>query len=438
MFLKKRSQPRLLLFSALCVLLLVLAFSCGESPTTVDDKSGGGGGMSGSGDIDPGATGSFLLGSVTDSLFAPGYIEIWASNVMFDSATGMVTFDISLTNFTEWPIPPAIHFVITSINPPNIAILDFDGETRDGLPFYDFSDKLGSDNVLDIGETTEPVTAKFHVVQPRSFSIGFRIDLHPMLQGAKIVGVVFRDDNKNGVRDRCKNDGVNTVSQNDRCEPGIPNITVSVDHPLRDGTMITLITRTDQNGEYTFTGFRQGVYKVRVHAPEDRWEITSSNPLLVTLVEGPDGKVQDFYGANFGLYPLFFPGGETLFGPILVGPRSPFGTLVDSTFEDTPSILPVVHHYYLEVMYPPYDNWPVLGVIDTAAAWVNGVQVYSFSQPEPPDSSFNRSALQDSSWFMPELIRLPDGLVHYGENTIRLFADGNDHGVLWYRLFKQH
>ncbi len=435
MFLKKRSQPRLLLFSTLCVLLLVLAFSCGKMPTTVVDKPGGG--MSGSGNIDPGATGSFLLGSVTDSLFAPGYIEVWASNVMFDSATGMVTFDISLTNFTDWPIPPAIHFVITSINPPNIAILDFDGESWDGFPFYDFGDKLGPDNVLNIGETTEPVTAKFHVVQPRSFSIGFRIDLRPMPQGAKIVGVVFRDDDKNGVRNRCKDDSLYTPSQYDRCEPGIPNITVSVERPLRDGTTVTLITRTDQNGEYTFTGFGQGVYKVRVHAPADRWEITSSNPLLVTLVEDPAGKVLDFFGANFGLYPLFQPGGETLFGPILVGPQSPFGTLVDSTFVDTPSILPVIYHYYLAVAYPPYGGMPFVGVIDTAAAWVNGVQVYSFSRPEPPDSSFNPSALQDSSWFRPELIRLPDNLVIYGENKIRLFADGNDHGVLWYRLFKE-
>ena len=47
MFLKIPPQPRLLIFSALCVLLLSLVFSCGEPPTGVEDDPGGGG-MSGS------------------------------------------------------------------------------------------------------------------------------------------------------------------------------------------------------------------------------------------------------------------------------------------------------------------------------------------------------------------------------------------------------
>jgi hypothetical protein len=412
----------MIIFTVLSVLLLALVFSCGEPPTGVKDKPGNGGGMSGSGEIDPGATGSFLLGTVSDSLFAAGYVEVWASNVAFDSATGMVTFDITLKNSTEWPIEPAVHFVITSINPSNIAVVDFDGESSDGFPFYDFSEKLGPDNILEVGETTDPVTAKFHVVHPRSFSIGFRIDLLPQLQGATIAGVVFQDNNKNGVRDRCKDD-----NRNDLCfEPGIPDITVSVDLPMIDGTTVHLITRTDQNGEYSFTGFQQGVYKVWVHAPDNRWEITSPNPLLVTLLQGTDGKVQDFYGANFGLYPLFQPGEETLFGPVLVGPVSPFGTLLDSTFIDPPSVLPVVQYYYLEVAFPLFA-WPIPGVIDTASAWVNDIQVFSYGSPEPPDSIV----------FMPGVIKLPDGLVHYGENKIRLFADGDEHSALMYRVFKK-
>jgi hypothetical protein len=435
MFLKNTPKPRLLLFSTLCVLLLALAFSCGEPPTGVKDDPGGG--MSGSGDIDPGATGSFLLGTVSDSLFAAGYIEVWASNVMLDSSLGIVTFDISLTNFTEWPIVPAIHFVITSISPPDIAVLDFDGETRDRLPYYDFSDMLGPDDVLDIGETTGPVKVKFHVARPRSFSIGFRIDLHPVPQGAKIAGVVFRDMNKNGVRDRCLVCDPAQANLCNRCEPGIPGITVSVPRHLSDGTQVTLITRTDQNGRYMFAGFGQGVYKVSVHPPDGRWEITSSNPLLVTLVEGPDGIVHDFYGANFGLYPLFLPAEETLFGPVLVGPRSRYGTLLDSTFADTPSILPVIQHYFLEVMYPPFERWPVAGIVDTASAWINGVQVFSFSRPEPPDTLSNKFGAQDSSWFVPEIIELPEGLVQYRDNKIRLFTDGSDRAMLWYRVFKK-
>jgi hypothetical protein len=396
--------------------------------------------MTGSGDIDPGASGSFLLGKLMDPNFAAGYIEVWAANVMYDTASGMVSFDLTLTNFTEWPIPPAIHFVITWISPPNIAIVDIDGETRDGFPFYDFSDKLGPDGILDVGESTEPVTARFHTVIPQSFGIGFRIDLAPMPPvGATIEGVVFRDDNRNGVRDRCRDCG--TPASADaychRCEPGIPDITVSVDRLRDDGTMFTMIARTDQDGRYRFTGFDQGVHKIFVHPPVNVFEITSSNPLLVTLIRGPGGEVLSYFDADFGLYPHFTPGGQTLFGPVLVGPMSMHGTLLDSTFVDSLSILPVIHRYFLEVTYPPFERWPIQGVVDTASAWINDVMVYDFSAPDPPDSNWYEPAAADTHFFVPEIIELPEGLIHYGPNQIRLFVDGNDHAVLLFRVFKR-
>ena len=65
----------------LFAMMFVLVCSCDEQPTGVIDVSEGDG-LSGRGDIDPGAGGSFLLGSVSDSTFAPGHIEVWAQHLL--------------------------------------------------------------------------------------------------------------------------------------------------------------------------------------------------------------------------------------------------------------------------------------------------------------------------------------------------------------------
>ena len=129
------SQRRFSIFSLivpiLLTLILALVFSCGEQPTAIEQKPEDGGDLTGSGEIDPAAGGSFLLGSVTDSTFARGYIEVWAMDVAYDESTGIVSFDVQLHNKTEEVIPPPIHFVIFYIMPRNIALVEFDGVTGD-------------------------------------------------------------------------------------------------------------------------------------------------------------------------------------------------------------------------------------------------------------------------------------------------------------------
>jgi hypothetical protein len=396
------------------IFALALVFSCGEQPTGIENKPTGG--LNGKGTIDPGANGRFFLGSVTDTFVTPGRIEVWAMNVAFNDSTGIVTFDVQLLNLTQHDIFPPVHFVITSIQPRDISVVDFDGVSGDSLPFYDFSGKLGGDAVLTPDEWTEPLTMKFHTVTPRSFAIGFRIELGPPAGGGIIVGVVYRDDNQNGVRDRCG-----------RCEPGIPGITVALEK-ASDGGNFVLITRTDSMGEYRFGGGREGVYKVLVVANPDEWKVTSANPLLVTLIKGPGGKVQDFFGANFGLYPLGpqppIPG--ALFGPVIVGPMSRFGVVLDSTFVNPPSLLPVVYYYFLEVSEPPFEM-PRIGIVDSAGAWINGEKVFEYYRTEPPDTVY----------FPPQTIKLREGLVMEGENRIRILTDGNEHAALMWKVSKR-
>ena len=134
---------------------------------------------------------------------------------------------------------------------------------------------------------------KFHTVESRSFAIGFRVDLDAAAGGGVIAGVVYRDDNQNGTMDRI-----------DTCEPGVPGVTVALEMTLENNNRLTLYTTTDSSGEYSFSGLEQDVYKVFVDPAPENWEVVSTNPLLVTLVKGPDEKVLDFTEANFGLYAL--------------------------------------------------------------------------------------------------------------------------------------
>lgn len=427
MFRHRHSSCYYFAIPILLILVLAFAFSCSEDPAGVQGTTGDTGSLTGSGDVDPGESGSFLLGTVEDSTLSPGRIEVWANNVVFDESTGICSIDVHLLNAMRTPIPAPIHFVIVSISPPNIAVVDFDGTTPRNFPFYDFSSKLGPDAVLDPGESSEAVTMKFHTVTARSFSIGFRIDIGPPLGTGKIVGVVFQDNNKNGIRDRCKDEGADKVSTQERCEFGIPGITVSMTMGAyeTDPNEVLFIARTNENGEYVFAGLKEGVYTVKVHADPTQWEITSSNPLLVTLVVDANGDVVDFYGANFGLYPVGGMGEETLFGPIIVGPRTPYGALLDTTFTNGVSPLPVVQHYYLEALYPPYDS-PIPVIVDTAAVWINGVEVFSYKSSTPPDSVF----------FPGETVYLPDGLVQTGINDIRLYVGDNEFAALMFRVFK--
>ncbi len=414
MFIKKSFSRFNPVIPILLTLMLFLVYSCDEQPTGIIDESESKG-FSGRGDIDPAAGESFLLGSVSDSTFAPGYVEIWAMDVAYDASGGVVSFDVQLVNRMRRDIPAPIHFVITEIIPRDITVLEFDGTSDDGFPYYDFSDKLGDDNVLGGGEWTERVTMKFHTARPRSFAIGFRIDLGPPPGGGMIAGVVFRDNNRDGVKGICQG-----------CEPGIPGIVVALEKPLDDGDKVMLLVGTDANGAYRFGNLDEGAYKVYVHVTPERWEVTSANPLLVTLVAGPDGEVQDFLGADFGLFPFQLPVPEILFGPVIVGPFSSFGTLLDSTFIDTPSVLPVMYEYFLDVAEPPFMS-PSRSVVDSAAAWINGRLVYEYRRPVPPDSIS----------FMPRTIRLPEGLVHYDGNTIRLYTDGNEEAALIWRVYKK-
>jgi hypothetical protein len=409
-------SPIVLVFVALA---LALMFSCSDQPTAVKPESGGS--LNGSGNINPATGGSFLLAAVSDTSLGSGPIEVWAMNVAFTESTGIASFDVQLLNRTQRTHSLPIRFVITDIRPADIAVVDFDGTTEDALPFYTFGEQLGGGTVLAPGARTEPVTMKFHTVTARSFAIGFRLDLGPAAGTGTIEGTVYLDNNQNGVRDReC------------RCEPGIPGIAVALERTLENGDKVTFLALTDSNGVYRFAGLREGSCKVFAVAPEDLWKVTTANPLLVTLVKGADGKVQDFLGADFGFFSLKppIPPITNLFGPIIIGPPTPFGTELDSTFINPPSPLTVIYKYYLEVKVPLREMCFGFNVVDSAEAWINDKMVFTY----------RRENLGDTTWapyrFKRQLVELPDSLMITGENAIRLIADGDECAALEWKVSK--
>jgi hypothetical protein len=248
MFHPKRKSLFLMMAFVLLTVALALVFSCSDK-TTEPKPEGDQSSLTGSGNINPVETASFCLGWVSDSTVGPGRIEVWASNVAFDSANGYVTFDVQLVNRSRRNIVPPIHFVITKIVPDDIALVGFDGTTQDGFPFFDFSTKLGADNVLEPGESSEAVMLTFHTVTARSFAVGFRIDLGGPSGPALISGVVFRDNDQNGMRDTCAT-----------CEPGIEGMTVALVKSLANGEQATVLAKTDSFGVYAFGGLKEGVF----------------------------------------------------------------------------------------------------------------------------------------------------------------------------------
>ena len=362
-----RVPPALATAGVLLVALFGLMSSCGESPTDTSTFAP----MEGGGTIDPGAGDEFLLSTVDMGPGFEGFVEVWAYDLVAESDS-IVGFDLVMVNGTNGDIPPPLLFVITSVVPNAVTCFNPDGYLRGGMPFYDFSDDLGEDELLTPGESTAPVHVQFRWPAPTAFSIGFRLHMGQIIHHGMIAGIVFHDINENGIRERY--------------EPGIPNVAVRLQGAPEDSITeaASIVVRTDRDGHYIFDGLLAGVYEVRVLLPPDA-RPTTSNPLLVALVELPDGKVSSFLSAHFGLA-LYAPPPppDWIFGPVPVGPA--FETRVDSTFMVPPPMPPFPPEgemYYVRVEPPPVMG-PYPMFIDKVTVTIDNEVVFKFECP--PDT----------------------------------------------------
>jgi hypothetical protein len=79
------------------------------------------------------------------------------------------------------------------------------------------------------------------------------------------------------------------------------------------------------------------------------------------------------------------------------------------------------------------------GAVDSASAWINDVLVFTYRRPEPPDTTLLSCPPDSTDWWFGDKNKfmLPDSLVKFGENTIRLYTDGDEHAALMWRVFRK-
>jgi len=70
---------------------------------------------------------------------------------------------------------------------------------------------------------------------------------------------------------------------------------------------------------------------------------------------------------------------------------------------------------------------PIVGIVDSARAWINGEMIFEYVRTMPPDTAY----------FGSQTIKLRDGLVNEGENSIRLLTAGDEHAALMWRVYKK-
>jgi hypothetical protein len=398
------NHPLRYLTSLIIVGLLLVIPSCSDGPTDVPVSPD----TQATGYINPDQTGRVLLGTVATSL-SSAMVEVWAQNLTVESDE-IVSFDAVIVNKCRCPIEAPIHFVITSVTPDVVQVENADIQGPDG-PIFDFSDDIGDDGILEPLEESEPVKMQFRWPEPMAFAIGFRVDAGPP-SGGSISGIVFNDLNGDGVRGSL--------------EPGIPGITVELRPSARE---ILYTAQTDFNGHYVFPDLTADVYRAEAQAnPHIQMQPTTPNPLLVTLVGLPDGTVSSFEDADFGfLVGTPPPPGGLVFGPVDVGPASPNGTVLDTTFVVPLFFAPV--EFFLIVAPPPIFG-PLPMRIDRAEVAIDGTTVWEFVCEQP-----------DTAYCTPAA-KVPLDLYLTGtddfERHIRITTEGDERSFLRYSIVAEN
>jgi hypothetical protein len=393
-----RPTNLLLSFLALLALALVLP-SCSDSPTDASRT----GQSTAVGTVDPDGDTDFLLGAVTAG-HTGSRVEVWASNLVAESESA--SFDAVIRNASNTDIAGALCFVITSIQPDDVEASNPDRIGPDG-PVYDFSDDVGEDGILSAGEASAPVTMTFTWPEPMSFAVGFRVDVEDAIEGGLVSGIVFADLNQNG-------------EYEPNIEPGIPGVVVEM---IPSVARVIYRTETNHMGAYVFDGLDADVYTAKALPVLMRLP-TTPNPMIVTLVRLPDGTVSELQGVNFGFAvtpppppPQPFP----IFGPVNVGPGSPTGTELDTTFTVPDFFVPV--DLYLRVIPPPILG-PFLMHIDEAKVDINDTTVWEFVCPADTICEPAARVLLDQN-----------EMGH--ENTIHIRALGDEHSFLMFSIEAQ-
>ncbi|RKZ13562.1 hypothetical protein DRQ53_08520 [bacterium] len=285
--------------SSFFVIVLALAFAaCSDStaplPGTPPDGS-----AAFDGSFDPSST-SFLLQRIDDT--SPGHqpihVELIGSNVKIDPAFEAVSVDVAMRNAGGAPLHAPATIWVNRFVPAEVGLVNADF-VRDsagppgtddilGTSGFDYSGQLGEDRVLSPDETSQSRTWIFHDPGLASFSFVAEADFGMEPDRPVISGMLFSDDNRNGIRDP------------DEGPSNSGGITVN----MPDGSSVH--AAPDETGFYSVRVTDPGLHRVMFTSFLDCVNCiceTTPNPLEVLLVPGPDGEPHSFESADFGIYP---------------------------------------------------------------------------------------------------------------------------------------
>jgi hypothetical protein len=309
----RRAAP---LIPLLLVAALVLS-SCSDS-ATVDSTATNEGEEDFTGTIDPGNE-TFVLKRIEGESGGQPSVELIGTNLTVVAESSLVKIEVALRNIGSEALVAPVFVDLGRFVPPGVELRNPDGEhpaPMSPLPreylryYYEYSDYLGGDDLLEPGEASEYRTWEFMVPDLTSFSFAAAVRARglPEVEPA-ITGLVYADHDRNG-----------------RFDPGtdepFAHAFVTVHEP--DGTEKT--TTSDATGYYRFLLDQTGLHTLRADPGVDCPVLfTTPNPLEVLVVPDADGGPQPYGHADFGL--VICPDDDEPWGPpvpiILTGEPDP-------------------------------------------------------------------------------------------------------------------
>ncbi len=288
---------RLLLLLSMLVLALVAGCSDSTAPAP-DDKDN---------ILDPG-DGTFALKDMTVPIpwGPPVMLRLEGSNLASDPATGTVSLDVNVRNLSDRSIGVPLTVWLSGFQPADVFPINADlapgddpvwpaGVDSTGVWMewgYDYAALIGDDGLLAPGEASESKTWIFQDPSLGSFAFAARADIGGDPGAARLGGLCFIDQNYNGYPEA--DEGPFT--------PGWATVTGPGD--------FWYTASPGPDGRYEVPLYEAGIYQVTfetyVMMPMPL-VFTTPNPLTVLIVSGPDGVVQSFLDANFGIAPDWFP-----------------------------------------------------------------------------------------------------------------------------------
>jgi len=270
----------------LCAPYLFILFlvACGSDPSgpSIGDRQF-------RGTIDPSLQSVLLQKLVGSNQLA---VELIAEgDVRVDPQTQQVAIDVALRNAGGESLMAPVLIRLGEFQPDDVIPFNSDWPRLDALkaseldyPWgYFYADEFGSDQLLEPGETSASREWIFFDPGLASFSFAARAELAGAPGDPAITGLVFIDENFNGVFDDVE----------------MPHGRGAVYTAASDGTQ--LIAPVGSDGRYRFPISRSGLYELYYDDFTDGpWCTSTPNPLVIVVAPGPDGVPQSYEHADFG------------------------------------------------------------------------------------------------------------------------------------------